>query len=381
MKIGYITKEDPNDIGAYSGTHFSMLKALQREFEEVVVLGPLDHWYKNIAKLNGKIRTFGSNKVYKFQYDIELAKIHSGLLERRIQSEKPDVLLGSLVTPEVAYLNTDVPFYLTTDATFPRLNELHKSHTNLYYKSFKNAKFLENMAFQKAQGLVLPLNWLKESAIKEYNVSEEKINVISYGSNIPNQQSESEIHKIIEQRASSQKIELLFVGINWEQKGGPEAVTIIEELNNLGIDSTLNIVGCSPNLNSEKVRVHGFLNKQIPKELEQLINLYKKVAFFVLPTKAECVGMSFIEAASFGLPAIGTTVGGVPEAINHQKTGWTFARDASPSEIAQEISMVWNDKSQYEKMSVAAHQKYSNQMNWETWGKNFKKIIASDFNL
>ena len=85
MRIGYITKEDPNNVRAYSGTHYAMYQALKEEFEEVVPLGPIDHWYKNIAKLKGKYYTIGSKKLFKFQYDIKLAQIHAKLLDKKIK--------------------------------------------------------------------------------------------------------------------------------------------------------------------------------------------------------------------------------------------------------------------------------------------------------
>ncbi len=376
MKVGYITKQDPNDIGAYSGTHYSMFQALKNEFEEVIPLGPIGHWYKNIAKLKGRIKTFGNNKVFKFQYDLTLARLHAKQLEKKIEKLKPDILFGSLVSPEVAFLETNIPIYLTTDATFPRLNELHKSHTNLHCESFENAMLLEKRAFQKARGLILPLEWLKKSAIQNYHIEEEKIKVVPYGSNILNLLSKNEIQNLVEERALASEVQFLFVGINWEQKGGPEAVAVIEELNRLGIDSTLKIVGCSPKLNSKNVEVIGFLDKQNPKELAQLIELYKKASFFILPTKAECVGMSFIEAASFGLPAIGTNVGGVPEAVLNKKTGFIFDVNESPKTLFDAIKAIWEDKSRYIEMSSEAHLYYSEKMNWENWAAKIRESVT-----
>tara|TARA_R110002124_G_scaffold285065_4_gene463149 strand:- start:726 stop:1865 length:1140 start_codon:yes stop_codon:yes gene_type:complete len=375
MKIGYITKEDPNDVRAYSGTHYSMYQALKSEFDEVVPLGPIDHWYKYPAKLKGRIKTFGTDKVFKFQYDIELAKKHTEILDKRILKEKPDVLLGSLVSPEVAFLETSIPLYLTTDATFPLLQDLYKSHSNLYSESIKNAMILERKAFEKAKKLLLPLDWLSKSARNHYRIPKDKIEVIPYGTNI--KLPDVSIEELINNRVKSNRIKFLFVGVRWIEKGGPKAVAIIEELNKLGIDSSLKVVGCSPNLSNENIDVVGFLDKQNPKQLAQLIELYQDSSFFILPTKAECVGMSFIEAASFGLPAIGTNVGGVPEAVVDHKTGLVFNADENPQEIALEIEKLWNEKTVYEKMSKAAHVHYSQNMNWRNWAKRVREIITN----
>tara|TARA_R110001599_G_scaffold150929_3_gene335351 strand:- start:53788 stop:54927 length:1140 start_codon:yes stop_codon:yes gene_type:complete len=377
MRIGYITKEDPNDVRAYSGTHYAMYQALKGEFEEVIPFGPVDHWYKNIAKLKGKILTFGNKKVFKFQYDIKLAQIHAKQLDEKIRKLKPDVLLGSLVSPEVAFLKTDVPLYLTTDATFPLLQDLYQSHSNLHSLSIKNALVLERMAFQKARKLMLPLEWLSKSAQNNYRIPKSKIEVIPYGSNLASP-TENEVQTLINERIRSEELTFLFVGVRWEEKGGPEAVGIIKELNRKGIKAKLIVVGITPEIEEECVEVIGFLDKQDTDQLSKLIELYQSSTFFILPTKAECVGMSFIEAASYGLPAIGSIVGGVPEAVINKETGLIFDPVENPSKVADEISELWSNKSRYEEMGAQARKRYSEHMNWKSWAKRVKKILSKE---
>ncbi|MEQ8579572.1 MAG: glycosyltransferase family 4 protein [Balneola sp.] len=377
MRIGYITKEDPNDVRAYSGTHYAMYQALKGEFEEVIPFGPVDHWYKNIAKLKGKILTFGNKKVFKFQYDIKLAQIHAKQLDEKIRKLKPDVLLGSLVSPEVAFLKTDVPLYLTTDATFPLLQDLYQSHSNLHSLSIKNALVLERMAFQKARKLMLPLEWLSKSAQNNYRIPKSKIEVIPYGSNLASP-TENEVQTLINERIRSEELTFLFVGVRWEEKGGPEAVGIIKELNRKGIKAKLIVVGITPEIEEECVEVIGFLDKQDKDQLSKLIELYQNSTFFILPTKAECVGMSFIEAASYGLPAIGSIVGGVPEAVINKETGLIFDPVENPSKVADEISELWSNKFRYEEMSAQARKRYSVQMNWKNWAKRVKEILSKE---
>jgi len=376
MKIGYITKEDPTDLSAYSGTHYSMYEALKNEFEEVVQLGPIDHWYKYVAKLKGRLKTLGTDKVFKFQYDIELAKKHAKILDERIHQLNPDVLIGSLVSPEVAFLKTNIPLYLTTDATFPLLQDSYKSHSNLFPESIKNAMILERQAFKKAKKLILPLEWLAESARNHYRVPDDKINVIPYGRNLSVEVGD--INEFIQKRTLDDEVILLFVGVRWEEKGGPEAVKIAELLIELGIKTKLIVVGCNPAIDKDFIDVVGFLDKQHPKDVAKLEELYKKASFFILPTKAECIGMSLIEAASIGLPAISTKVGGVPEAVLHQKTGLIFDVDENPQNIAEAIKVIWSNIPQYEDMSVSAYQHYADNMNWENWAKEVRRIISSE---
>ena len=48
---------------------------------------------------------------------------------------------------------------------------------------------------------------------------------------------------------------------------------------------------------------------------------------FVLPSIAEGVSVALLEAMSCGLPVVATSVGGAPEIIQHQKTGWLISPD------------------------------------------------------
>ncbi len=378
MKIGFITKEDPNDRLAYSGTHFSMYQALKQEFGEVLPLGPLDHWYKFPAKLKGRIQIFGTDKIYKYQYDLNLAQKHAAILDKRIEKEKPDVLLGSLVTPEVAFLKSDIPLYLTSDATFPLLQDLYHSHSNLHSESIKNALILEREAFQKAEKLILPLEWLATSAKNHYRIPDSKIEVVPYGGNIDGLKEE-DVESIIKKRIQEKEIIFLFVGVRWEEKGGPEAVEIIRELNKMGLQSRLKIIGCEPELSEDFVDVEGFLFKNKKEDLKELIKTYKEAHFFMLPTKAECVGMSFIEAASFALPSIGTNVGGVPEAVIDGETGIIIRDKETWESIADRIHQIWENQSDYKRISENAFDRYQKKMNWKKWGESVKTIIEQDF--
>lgn len=378
MKLGYITKQSPKDKRAYSGIHFNMFKALQNNFDVIFPYGPVDSLFKIIPKLEGKVLSLFSNKLYKFQYNIKLAKRMARIIDQRIEHTNPDVLLASLMSPEVAYIESQKPLFITTDATFPLLNELYQSHSNLHPKSIKEALHMERRAFERAKKLVLPLNWLADSAIRDYGIPASKIEVIPYGSNLNYKLQLQEVNKIIESRISSPTMNLLFVGLRWEEKGGPFAVQVLKELLKLGVNAKLKVVGCAPKItnNTKEIDIIGFLDKNNPAENVRLKNLYKEASFFILPTTAECIGMSFIEAASMGLPAIGTNVGGVPEAVSHNKSGFILENKNALKDLVVWINKVWSNESQYRKLSKSAYFRYLERMNWNKWSKDLHNIIS-----
>jgi len=54
---------------------------------------------------------------------------------------------------------------------------------------------------------------------------------------------------------------------------------------------------------------------------EDVLATMKEAELFVLPSRIEPFGIVLLEAATFGLPVIATNTGGIPEIIEHDKSG------------------------------------------------------------
>jgi glycosyltransferase involved in cell wall biosynthesis len=54
---------------------------------------------------------------------------------------------------------------------------------------------------------------------------------------------------------------------------------------------------------------------------EDLYKRFADAAFFVLPSYDEGLPVVYFEAGAFGLPAIGTPVGAIPDLLEHERNG------------------------------------------------------------
>ena len=68
----------------------------------------------------------------------------------------------------------------------------------------------------------------------------------------------------------------------------------------------------------------GYVNDE-----QRIVNIYNAADVFVLPSLSENLPNTIMEAMACGVPSVGFRVGGIPEEIEHQKTGYVAAyRDA-----------------------------------------------------
>jgi glycosyltransferase involved in cell wall biosynthesis len=108
---------------------------------------------------------------------------------------------------------------------------------------------------------------------------------------------------------------LLFVGVDWRRKNGAALVEAFAELRRDRPDATLDLVGQHPPIDMPGVTGHGFLPREDPAAQAKLDGLYTKATMFVLPSRFDPSPISYLEAASAGIPVIATTEGGAGELL------------------------------------------------------------------
>jgi len=89
----------------------------------------------------------------------------------------------------------------------------------------------------------------------------------------------------------------------------------------------------------------------------------KKVNLFINTSATEGVPISMMEALSFGVPLLGTSVGGVPEVIRDGYNGFLLPENPSPEEVAGKIT-------HYFKLPVAAKAGMADNAR-KTWEEQF----------
>ena len=115
--------------------------------------------------------------------------------------------------------------------------------------------------------------------------------------------------------------EILFVGTEWERKGGPQLVAAFQKVFQRHPDARLKIVGCSPPLNVPGCEVVG------RRPLAEVAQAYSTASVFCLPTRQEPFGIVLIEAMLSGLAIVATDAGAVPDLVEDGVNGRRVALD------------------------------------------------------
>lgn len=143
---------------------------------------------------------------------------------------------------------------------------------------------------------------------------------------------------------------LLYFGRISEEKG---IATLIEAMKRHPGQS-LKIVGTGPLLaslkqaESQTIRFLGF------KQGEELNRLIQQAAFVIVPSEwYENNPLTIIESMTLGTPVIGSRIGGIPELIEENKTGFLF-RAGSAAELSEAIGKARGlDAARYQAMTEA----------------------------
>lgn len=374
MKIAYVTTYDSSDVRNWSGSGFYIRKALEAQGNEILPIGSLNEptfwpffpkalYYKYIAKKN-----------YHIRREPSVLKNLARQVNERLADQDYDIIFCPGTSP-ISYLNKAKPIAVWVDSTFASAIDYYPYYKNLAKETIRNANRTTQLALDKADLIIFTSDWALNDAQKHYSIDPKKLVSIPFGANLECNRTLPEIKTLVESKCRD-ICKLLFIGVDWERKGGDIAVKVVELLNKKGIQAELHVVGCEPkgSMPSFVVR-HGFISKNTVEGQKELDQLFSEAHFFIMPTHAEMFGIVFAEASSWGVPSIATNTGGVPSAVRDGTNGFTLDVHADPEEYAEIIEKWFFDKSKYRDLAISSFQEYQDRLNWDVAGKTVNKRL------
>ena len=361
-----ISPHDTLSKKAWSGTPYYLVNALRARFPRVCVISGLSSTFI----LRGVKRGLAPFRIDPLR-ELTTSKIINAFLSGRIQAARPDLIFSLGASHMVAALKSEKLIAHFSDATFAAMLDYNKDFSGLARRTIKQGHLQEGAALRRADLVLLPSKWAAQSAITDYGVSPEKVECVPLGANF------DDWPKWRGRQRRDATLRLLFVGVNWEQKGGDIAFQVLLNLKDRGLDAELHVVGCRvpAGITDTSLHIHGYLSKSRLSEFQKLRSLYESASFFLLPTRSEAYGLVFAEASAYGLPSIARRTGGTEAVVEDEVNGVLIPASAPPDVYAEWIHRCWEDETRYEKLRASSRKRFEEHLNWDAWATRVSRRL------
>lgn len=378
------TTEDALDQKSWSGIPYSLRNALEGQVERVTVFRPSR---ASRAPIDVAKRLWFGGTPPKYPLALTPATLRKNAreLKAKIANVNPDAVLSISSAPIAALRDPGRPVFLFSDAPYLAW---HEAYEGTISKPHQLAWFAAQEASiaRKIDGICFASEWAVNEARRLYadgspesGTLRERLHITPLGANWTPTISRELLLERVEQRMEKD-LELLYVGKDWERKGGPMAVEVTRLLRASGYRVHLHVVGCRPALPPEMgeyVTVHGLLYQSDPTQSAQLAKLFEQCHFLIVPTTAECFGIVFAEAQAFALPPIARAVHALSTVIEDNVTGLLQDPSAPASAYVERILALRANPAAYRHMALRARERYETLLNWDATAATLVRLMSN----
>ncbi len=285
----------------------------------------------------------------------------STLLKELLSQQREEIIFTFQLQSLFDTSQFGIPHFVYTD---------HTLLANLAYPGFDRASLylpawieLERNIYQNASCVFTRSHNISRSLTEQYNCPTEKVLCVYAGSNTPVSTDELD-------NDGYRNKNILFVGADWERKGGPVLVEAFLKVAQAHPDSHLTIVGCSPKVKHPQIDVVG----RVP--VQDVHKYFNRASVFCLSTRREPFGVVFVEALSYRLPIIATRVGATPDFVLEEENGYLVETDDSEGLARSLMKLIGNPalcRAFGDKSLQLAREKY----NWQSVGSAIRTRVLS----
>ena len=280
-----------------------------------------------------------------------------------------------------AFIEGDKPVAVFHDAPYTQLMDLYPEYGGMIPRQKRDMWTLDRAAAQRADLIVYASHWAAQWAVEQLGAHPDKVRVVPFGANIDPLPAE-EVETVIAERLQGPP-RILFIGADWERKGGPLLLAAFTILKTSHPELELHLVGrvpLDPDRLPEGVISHGFLSLANPEHRARRDWLYRACTVLAVPSEAEALGIVFCEAAALAMPPVGRAIGGIPTVIDDGVNGRLISPRATAEELATTIAAIIASPQEYRRMSLAAHRHYTERLNWRSFDANLRTAVDGMLN-
>jgi glycosyltransferase involved in cell wall biosynthesis len=222
---------------------------------------------------------------------------------------------------------------------------------------------LERSMYQNARLNFTMSAHVSRSLVEQYGCPPSRVRCVYAGGNMVRPNLE---HLGLERFARKN---ILFVGVDWERKGGPALLQAFREVRRSHPTATLTIVGCAPKVSLPGCHVVGHL------PFAEVAKFYYAATVFCLPTTVEPFGIVFLEAFAHGLPIVATNIGAIPDFVEHGRSGYLVDCN-DPAQLAGRLNALLSDPARCAEFGARGQALVQDRYSWQATAER----LAADIN-
>jgi glycosyltransferase involved in cell wall biosynthesis len=372
MKIAYVTNLNLEiTSGGWSGINRNIFAEVSKYFD-VSLYGPIDPPFVKREKYFAKaLRIINQKSDFAFFSEKRLQEIRKEFEIFNDETQDSYFFFGN--TPWIKIQPTK-PYFVYLDADFITYLDVFSDSSKFSNASVKRISNQEKLWLENAKAIFFGSNWIMNETIKNLKISPNgsKYYVLNTGGHIPIPSSDNYHY-------TDNELNILFIALNFEKKGGYDALDIFRNLKKTFAGAKFNIIGEKPPivvLRTEGVEYLGKLSKDNPNELKIMEEAFQRSAFLIHPTKMDTMGAIIPEANYFGTPVIASNKFGIPDLIKDSVTGILIKREDSLSTISEKIQDLFKNRVEYLEMRAQCRKFSVENFSWQAIGKKMSELIV-----
>lgn len=243
------------------------------------------------------------------------------------------------------------PYVLHTDNVYLLSERHYKPWAPLHGQDRAEWLRHERIVYQNAAFLFPRTEFLRRAMIEDYNCDPERVITVGYGANFI-------APSIVGHRYDKQVA--LFVGFDFERKGGPELLQAWSEVRRWLPNAQLWIAG--PRHPSRQLPGVHWLGRVTDRQ--KLAQLYQAATVFVMPSRFDPSPGVYLEAMGHGIACIGADRGAIPEIIKPGVTGRLIS-NGNTDALAETLIELLSDPAEAERLGQAAYSEIQRSFTWD----------------
>jgi glycosyltransferase involved in cell wall biosynthesis len=363
MKILLLSEGDPTRPIAFSGIGKSIFDHLRQAGNEVV---PAD------VDVHGAERYLLGALTWSPHRTRWLARFRVGGLAFRRRSANATRELRRHGRSVDAVLQFGATFVPSGDGRTPYFLYCDSNHRMAQRSPFAVSSHLppgetdrvterEQRVYDGARGIFTFSEWARRSFIDDFGVPAERVTAVGAGPNF-------DVTRIAARsgRRDSRAPTILFVGGEFERKGGDVLLEAFRLVREQIADARLVIVGArDARIDAPGVEPLGFLRKDNPADWQRLMEAYRDADVFAFPTRFDAFGIVVLEAMFFGLPCVAVDAWAIPEMVVDGETGFTVPVGDARA-LANRLLVLLRDDALARRMGEAGRARAQQRFTWQT---------------